>query len=202
MAKYYVVREWKKPGIYTSWDECKINVDWFSGAKYKSFSSKDEAETAYNKSYTDYYQVKEKKNWKTGDFDFEKNSIAVDAACSGNPGEVEYQGIDLISGKVLFYKKFPLGTNNIGEFLALVEGLQYLQKNNSDQFLYSDSKHAINRIGQKKCKTKLEKSPRTERIFEAIREAEEWLHHTSFSTKILKRNTKERGEIPADFGRK
>lgn len=202
MLKYYVVREGKKPWIYTSWDDCKNNVSWFPNAKYKSFKTKEEAEIAFKESYTKYYETKEKKDWKTGNFPFEKNSIAVDAACSGNPGEVEYQGIDLITGKTLFHKKYLLWTNNIGEFLALVHGLQYLQKNNSDQYIYSDSKHAINRISQKKCKTKLEKLPWTERIFDAVKQAEERLRQNQISTKILKRHTSERGEIPADFGRK
>ncbi len=202
MTKYYVVREGKKPWIYISRDECLPNVSWFSSAKYKSFKTKQEAEIAFTKSYTDYYETKKKKDWKTGNFPFEKNSIAVDAACSGNPGEVEYQGIDLITGKILFHKKFPLGTNNIGEFLALVHGLQYLHKNNSDQYLYSDSKHAISWISQKKCKTKLEKNKWTERIFAAVQEAEERLRQTNPSTKILKRQTDQRGEIPADFWRK
>jgi ribonuclease HI len=202
MSKYYVVREGKKPGIYNSRDKCLPNVSGFSWAKYKSFSNKEDAEIAFKESYKNYYEIKEKKDWRTGNFPFEKNSIAVDAACSWNPGEVEYQWIDLITWKTLFHKKYQLWTNNIWEFLALVHGLQYLQKNNSDQYLYSDSKHAINRVIQKKCKTKLEKAQWTERIFYAINQAEERLRQTKFSTKILKRHTSERGEIPADFGRK
>lgn len=42
--KYYAVKEGKVPGIYSTWDECKIQVDGFSGAKYKSFPSLDAAE--------------------------------------------------------------------------------------------------------------------------------------------------------------
>ncbi len=202
MTKYYVVRLGKKPWIYTNRDECNKQVSWFPNAKYKSFPTKEEAEKALKWSYTEYYETKEKKSRKTGNFDFEKNSIAVDAACSGNPWKLEYQWIDLITGTLLFHKTFSLWTNNIGEFLALVEGLQYLQKNKSDKYLYSDSKHAINRISQKKCRTKLEQLPWTERIFKAIEQAEEWLRHNLITTKILKRNTKERGEIPADFWRK
>jgi ribonuclease HI len=202
MSKYYVIRKGKKPGIYTSRDECKKLVSWFPDAKYKAFKNKEEAEIARSSNYDQYYETKEKKDRKSGNFSFEKNSIAVDAACSGNPGELEYQGIDLPTGKIIFHKRFPLWTNNIWEFLALVEGLKYLQKHASDQYLYSDSKHAISRIWQKKCKTKLEKSPWTERIFEEIYQAEEWLRQYSFPSKILKRETSERGEIPADFWRK
>lgn len=36
-GKYYAVRAGKKPGIYYSWDECKAQVDGYSGASYKGF---------------------------------------------------------------------------------------------------------------------------------------------------------------------
>lgn len=42
--KFYAVRKGKTPGVYTSWDECKAQVDGFSGAEYKSFKLKTEAE--------------------------------------------------------------------------------------------------------------------------------------------------------------
>lgn len=41
--KYYAVRKGKKTGIFNTWDECKKNVDGFSGAQYKSFKTKEEA---------------------------------------------------------------------------------------------------------------------------------------------------------------
>ncbi len=200
MSKYYTVREWKEIWVFDSREKCKELVQWFSWAKYKSFSSKEEAEIAFQKPYTDYYQSK--KSRKDGDFDFEKNSIAVDAACSWNPGKLEYQWVNLLDWQKIFYKNFSIWTNNIWEFLAIVEWLKYLYKKNSDQYLYSDSKHAISWIQQKSCKTKLEKTENTERIFEEIKEAENRLNQTNYSTKILKRNTKEWGEIPADFNRK
>ena len=43
MAKYYAVKKGHKPGIYTSWDECKKQVEKFSGAVYKSFTSLEDA---------------------------------------------------------------------------------------------------------------------------------------------------------------
>lgn len=42
-SKYYAVRKGKTPGIYLTWDECKKQVDGFSGAEYKSFKVKEEA---------------------------------------------------------------------------------------------------------------------------------------------------------------
>ncbi|WP_300627248.1 ribonuclease H family protein [uncultured Thomasclavelia sp.] len=43
MAKYYAVKKGHKRGIYTSWDECKKQVEKFSGAIYKSFTSLEDA---------------------------------------------------------------------------------------------------------------------------------------------------------------
>lgn len=42
--KFYAVRKGKKTGIFLTWDACKKQVDGFSGAEYKSFPSKEEAE--------------------------------------------------------------------------------------------------------------------------------------------------------------
>ena len=42
--KYYAVRKGRNPGIYTSWDSCLKEVKGFSGAIYKSFKTKSEAE--------------------------------------------------------------------------------------------------------------------------------------------------------------
>ena len=72
------------------------------------------------------------------------NAVAVDAACSGNPGPMEYQGIDLATGAVAF-KFGPMhGTNNIGEFLAIVHALALIEKNKEQgKIVYSDSYNAI-----------------------------------------------------------
>lgn len=43
-GKFYAVRVGRAPGIYLSWDECKKNVDGFSGPVYKSFKTRAEAE--------------------------------------------------------------------------------------------------------------------------------------------------------------
>jgi ribonuclease HI len=130
-------------------------------------------------------------------------SIAVDAASSGNPGIVEYRGVDTQTKKTLFHKgPFQKGTNNVGEFLALVHGLAYLKKIKSQRLLYTDSKTAISWVLKKKCNTKLESSLENQPLFELIQRAEQWLKSNTFSTKIVKWETKSWGEIPADFGRK
>jgi ribonuclease HI len=44
MSKFYAVKVGKVPGIYTNWPECQKNVTGFSGACYKSFSKRADAE--------------------------------------------------------------------------------------------------------------------------------------------------------------
>jgi len=130
------------------------------------------------------------------------NSLAVDAACSGNPGPMEYRGVHIASRQEIFHFGPLKGTNNIGEFLAIVHGLALLKNKGFDMPIYSDSANAISWVRQKKCKTKLPRTPETEELFLLIERAEKWLRENTYTTRILKWETKEWGEIPADFGRK
>lgn len=131
------------------------------------------------------------------------NSIAVDAACSGNPGKMEYRGVYLRTGKEIFHFGPVWGTNNIGEFLAIVHGLALLkQKGLHDMPIYSDSVNAQIWVRKKKCKTTLERNEKTEELFKLIERAEAWLHNNTWRNQIIKWPTDEWGEIPADFGRK
>lgn len=135
--------------------------------------------------------------------DVRANAIAVDAACSGNPGPMEYQGIDLATGYRVFHFGPLHGTNNIGEFLAIVHALALLDKlGKHDTAVYSDSYNAILWVNKRKCKTKLERTPQTEPLFQIIERAERWLATHNYKNPLLKWETKEWGEVPADFGRK
>lgn len=206
--KFYVVWQGKKPGIYTSWKDCKAMIDGFAGAQYKSFLSFAEAKAAYNKDFKDVKGSSKKKKVLSAE---EKQkfgepnlySIAVDAASSGNPGIMEYRGVDTQTTKQLFHQgPFKQGTNNIGEFLALVHGLAFLKKNNSDRIIYSDSRIAIGWVKKKKCNTKLQENSKNKDVYELVRRAENWLKTNTYKTIIVKWETKAWGEIPADFGRK
>ena len=116
---------------------------------------------------------------------------------------MEYQGVDTKTKKIIFkHGPFKQGTNNIGEFLALVHGLAELKKNNSSKAIYTDSITAISWVNKKKCNTKLTKVKENEKLFELIDRAILWLNKNKYETKILKWKTKIWGEIPADFGRK
>ncbi len=206
--KHYVVWFGNPAGIYSSWEACKKAIAGITGAQYKSFATLAEAKKAFEGEYNDYINKGGKKNSLTN-AEKEKYgepnlySIAVDAASSGNPGKMEYRGVDTQTHRQLFHQgPFQQGTNNVGEFLALVHGLAYLQKNNSDRILYTDSKIAMGWVKAKQCRTKLKQNSTNKILFELILRAENWLKSNTYTTKIVKWETKAWGEIPADFGRK
>lgn len=131
------------------------------------------------------------------------NAWAVDAACSGNPGPMEYQAIDLATGARVFHFGPMHGTNNIGEFLAIVHALALMEKQGiKDKVIYSDSVNAQLWVAKKQCKTKMERTPQTAALHDIITRAENWLRTHPVQIPILKWETKLWGEIPADFGRK
>ena len=68
--------------------------------------------------------------------------------------------------------------------------------------IYSDSYNAILWVSKRKCKTKLERTPQTEQALELVARAEKWLQNNPIQVPVLKWNTEQWGEIPADFGRK
>ena len=199
--KRYVVRVGKETGIFTDRSQVKPLVSGFAGAKYKSFKSASDADEALQRGREDFYQPEKK--WFERDIPFVKKSIAVDAACSSASGEMEYQGIDLEAQKVVFFYKSKVWTNNIGEFLAIVHALSYLEREKKSDFVvYSDSKIAMSWVLQWKCKTNFIPNDQNEELFILIKRAEAWLENHPGERKLLKRKTSERWENPADFGRK
>ena len=199
--KFYVVWVGNKTGVFKSWVECQLAVKNYKGSKYKSFIKKNEAEKAFLEGYDVYSN---KKNYSIdNDTVPENDAICVDAASSGNPGIMEYQGVDMLTKKVLFKKgPYKNTTNNIGEFLALVHGIAYLEKTKKSKIIYSDSKTAISWVKKKKCKTTLKKNSENKEVFDLISRAIKWLNENKYNVNILKWDTKLWGEIPADFGRK
>ena len=204
--KYYVVWNGRKTGVFNSWKDCEESVKGFEGATYKSFDSLEQAQKAFNDNPDKFISKNNKtkpvlQTLLTANLPIYE-SISTDAACSGNPGVMEYRGVYTKNGDTLFYYKHQRGTNNIGEFLGIVHGLSYLKKHNLSHPLYTDSKIAINWVKQKKCKTKLTPDESNKDLFDYIHRAEQWLENNSYSTEILKWDTESWGEIPADFGRK
>lgn len=206
--RYYVVWKGKRPGIYDSWEACKQEIEGVKNAQYKAFDTLVEAESAFNSNYAAYKGKPKGKSelspedlLKIGDPNY--HSISVDAASSGNPGRMEYRGVDTKTGRPLFRQgPFEAGTNNVGEFLAIVHALAYLKKRNSDRIIYSDSRTAMSWVAKKACNTKLERTEANKKLFELVDRAVEWLRKNRYNNPIVKWETRAWGEIPADFGRK
>lgn len=203
--KYYVVWQGHNPGIYASWEACKEQVHNYTNAIYKSFSSREEAEKAFEDgpvfSKKKTTARKPSSGIKTGII---RESLSVDAACSGNPGVMEYRGV-WTADNVEIFRFGPVddGTNNIGEFLAIIHGLALLKKQKYFTTpIYTDSKTAIAWVVKKKANTKLKPTARNKELFDLIRRGEQWLKENTWDNPILKWDTKKWGEIPADFGRK
>ena len=210
--KFYVVWRGRKPGVYDSWDDCKQQVEGIGEAAYKAYATLEDAEEAFWRGKEEAQPaqaVAGQDDKKSGTplpaaapRPYDEDAIAVDAACSGNPGPMEYRGVDLRSGQELFHLGPMHGTNNIGEFLAIVHALALLKKQGVKRTVYSDSRNALLWVRQKQCKTRLERNAQTEGLFQLIDRAVIWLRNNKIEVPLLKWQTKEWGEVPADFGRK
>lgn len=225
MAKYYVVWIGHHPGVYDDWDDCLEQVKNFPNARYKAFSSAAEAAEAYRVGFAveDKHDLTNlingagaKRAAKRAGVDnphdendyffnpeIDLNAWAVDASCPGNPGPVEYRGVELMSGREIF-RVGPLqdGTNNLGEFLAIVHALALMEQKGESHPIYSDSVSGMAWVRNRVIKTTLKETARNQRLFELLRRAINWLNTHPVKVKIMKWDTPRWGEIPADFGRK
>ncbi len=201
--KYYVIWKGFRTGIFRSWEECAQAVTGYAGAEFLSVSSLDEARSAVQFPTRKLYQTHRKARSSASTPPPIAESYCVDAACSGNPGLLEYRCVHTSSGKELFHQgPFENGTNNIGEFLAIVHALALLKKRGITSPIYTDSEIALQWVKQKKCKTKLRPDQKNARLFDLIRRAETWLQENTYENQLLKWDTEHWGQIPADFGRK
>lgn len=218
--KYYVVWKGRTTGVYDSWDACKKEVDGFQGALYKGFPDQASAEAAFAKGFTGFEKKVDGHAPLCNDGQSPSSpftpAIAVDAACSGNPGKMEYQGKFVDFGTnpatvVTLFKSpvFENGTNNIGEFLAIVHALAWQKQKRTQYPVYSDSVNAQKWVREKQCRTKLQPNDKNAYLFELIdraetwlRENDNWMRENANVIPVLKWKTEVWGEIPADFGRK
>lgn len=215
--KYYVVWKGRHPGVYDDWNDVLEQVDGYEGAMFKSFGSPEAAAEAYRSSA----QREEKRELgqllastprplpKAGEPDYmtipeiDLDGWAVDASCQGNPGRMEYQGVELMTGRVLFrVGPFEDATNNIGEFLAIVHALSLMAKEGKWHTIYSDSVSGMAWVRNRKVKTQLAATARNGQVFELLKRALAWLNTHTYPCRVLKWQTERWGEIPADFGRK
>lgn len=216
--RFYVVWTGRHPGVYDNIDDAMEQVDDYPGASFKSYASAEEATDAFRKGSArndrndigalllnaqrqnipqsgkpDYMQFPE----------IDLNGWAVDAACAGNPGRMEYRGVELMTGREIFrVGPFDKSTNNIGEFLAIVHALALMASRGERHTIYSDSVTGMSWVRNRKVKTQLKREASTEKSFQMMERALSWLNTHSYDVKIRKWDTDRWGEVPADFGRK
>jgi ribonuclease HI len=201
--KYYVVWKGRRTGIFYTWLECSAQVTGFTDAKFKSFDSLAAAKSAFQGEYSAVIaRAPATRPPKVALTRPVLPSISVDAACSGAPGPLEWRGVETETGREIFrFGPCPDGTNNVGEFLAIVQGQHWLAEHGLSWPIYSDSLNAILWIRLGKCRTKLAHTSRNILLFEMIASAEAGLA-LSKPARLLKWETEKWGENPADFGRK
>ena len=215
--KFYTVFKGHNPGVYDSWEETKLQTDGFPGAVFKGYATSEEATEAFRRfsdieDRSELFRLIANATTKTeptsqsvsqDNPEVDWTAWAVDAACSGNPGKMEYRGVDLQTGKVIFHVgPFDDATNNIGEYLALVHAMALMAKKGEYHNIYSDSRTAQSWVRKKKVNTKLQPTSRNAKVFELLARASVWVNTHHFPGKIMKWQTERWGEIPADFGRK
>ncbi|MCM1290498.1 MAG: ribonuclease H family protein [Prevotella sp.] len=216
MKKFYVVWVGRTPGVFDNWDDARESVENYKGARYKAYSSSGEAAEAYRKGLlldekinlgAFLRQVSQEKLSATPDWrgfvEVDRNAWAVDASCMGNPGVMEYQGVDLSTGRVIFrIGPFKDATNNIGEYLAIVHAMALMENRGERHTIYSDSRTGMSWVRRGAANTKLKATAANKEVRELIRRADHWLGSHQFRVPVLKWDTDRWGEIPADFGRK
>lgn len=206
--KFYVVWAGRTPGVYTSWAEASEQVTGVAGAQFKSFESLAAAREAFEKGqYADHAGVRtgaKKSMAELADLGVVLDAIAVDAACAGVPGPMEYRGVHVETGAEIFRQgPYPDSTNNIGEFLGIVHALAFLHERGKQELpVYSDSLTALSWVRDQTCGTKHPRTPQNAKVFDLIARAERWLRSNPYRNPVLKWETSQWGEIPADYGRK
>lgn len=216
--KYYTVFKGRNPGVYDDWEDAKEQMDGVEGAWCKGYATSAEATAAWRKAtqkedgqnLVATLAMAAKRNMpKGGQPDYmtnpevDLNAWAVDASCLGNPGRMEYQCVELMTGRTVFrIGPFEDATNNIGEFLAIVHAMALMAREGKYRNIYSDSVSGMAWVRTHKVKTQLKQTPRNAKVFELLARAVTWLNTHTFPAQVLKWHTERWGEIPADFGRK
>lgn len=207
--KYYVVWEGRVPGIYTTWDQCREQVENWPQARYKAFNNVNEATEAFRGSLWAQLDViraiVENAGTQWAD-DRPTAGIAVDGACAGNPGKMEYRAVDIATGTEIFRRGADgklVGTNNIAEYLALVHiGALLASRGDTATVVYTDSRTALSWLRHHHSKSTLARSKATAPVLDLLERADAWVASHTYQNRIVKWDTDRWGEIPADFGRK
>ena len=209
--KFYVVWEGRAPGIYDSWEEARLQVEGFPGAKYKSYPNQTAATEAFRGDPREQLAIARELGKHIGmkiDYtlfpDIRLDAIAVDGACAKNPGPMEYRGVRVADGVEIFHVgPYEGGTNNIAEYLAIIHAAAlFARSGDTTTPIYSDSRTAQAWIRRGHSNTHIEPTAANAPLRAVLARADAWIASHRIPNPILKWDTDHWGEIPADFGRK
>lgn len=158
MQKYYAVRHGKNTGIYRTWAECKAQVDGFTGARYKSFTTKEEAE-AFMKGHDSYKAKSPRKNVNIEDFEVvvytdggSRNHGNVKGGHVKNDDKAAWAYHISVDGETYEGTDGELGaTNNRMEIMALIESIKRLNAlslNDRKIIFVLDSQYVLNAVNR------------------------------------------------------
>ena len=128
MVKFYAVRTGRNPGVYTSWDACRREVDGFKGAEYKSFKSRGEAEAYVEKGLRgeraegDVNDTTLMKAFIDGSYDNARKIYSYGSVITWNGQKIKLFGADTDPRFVEF-------RNVAGEIIAATRTLQFAVEN-------------------------------------------------------------------------
>ena len=190
--KYYVVWNGRRNGIFGTWADCLHSINGFPGARYKSFKCRERAEAEFSGRLL------------LPPESADELSIAVDGACSGSVGE--FRGV-MLPCKIEIFREGPFegATNNLMEYVAVIEGLRWMERRGIRHPVYSDSRVAISWVTDGGHKMVTPDGGASE-ISKRVTGATAWLgscvDKVGLVACIRKWDTSRYGEIPADFNRK
>lgn len=162
-STYYAVHKGHNPGIYTSWNDCKKQVDKFDGAIFKKFKDKTEAQTFLEKGFG---ENKKPRIVTRRENDDKKNKVKIeeavededsdnvifiytDGSCIRFKNNISKAGFGIYIpskhikvGKPLLNQKI---TNNRAELTAIIESINYLDEEdlNKKLCIFTDSQYSI-----------------------------------------------------------
>lgn len=154
--KFYAVRKGKKPGIYSTWDKCKKQVDGFSGAEYKGFGTLIEAETFL------YNTEKQTKSFRINENEDNEIIVYVDGSYNDITKEVSYGMVTIHNGKERYFsgkvkeKDLAEMRNVAGEIKGAEAAMCYAIKNNYEKLVIYHDYEGISKwcTGEWKAKKK------------------------------------------------
>lgn len=163
MSKYYAIKNGRHPGIYTTWDDAKKQVDGFSGAVYKSFKQRSDAETFIaGVDPTAGHSRSGKRPTKTPVHATPDQIVGYTDGGSRNTGNVNGGHVKATDKAAWAYRlELPDGTivadsagewgatNNRMEIMALIKALTKLRdldKTDADIHMVLDSQYVLNAI--------------------------------------------------------